>query len=39
MVIDTSALIAILRGEAERRAFIEVLDADDSRRISCCDLP
>lgn len=34
MLIDTSALIAILRGEPERRAFIEIIDAADSRRLS-----
>ncbi len=34
MVIDTSALIAILHGEPERRAFIEAIEAADSRHIS-----
>jgi len=34
MVIDTSALIAILQGEPERHAFIEAIDAADSRRMS-----
>jgi ribonuclease VapC len=34
MVIDTSALIAILRGEPERRAFIEAIEATDSRYMS-----
>ena len=31
MVIDTSALVAILRREAERRAFIEAIEAADAR--------
>ena len=34
MVIDTSALVAILAGEPERRAFLEAIDAADSRRMS-----
>jgi ribonuclease VapC len=34
MVIDTSALVAILQGEPERRAFIEAIDGADSRRMS-----
>ena len=34
MIIDTSALVAILEGEPERRAFIEAIEAADSRRIS-----
>ena len=34
MVIDTSALIAILTGEPERRGFIETIEAADARRIS-----
>ncbi|MDP9053400.1 MAG: type II toxin-antitoxin system VapC family toxin [Acidobacteriota bacterium] len=34
MVIDTSALVAILQGESERRSFLELLDAADARRIS-----
>ncbi len=34
MVIDTSALVAILDSEPERRAFIEAIEAADSRRMS-----
>ncbi len=34
MVIDTSALVAILRNEPERPMFIEALEATDSRRMS-----
>ncbi len=34
MVIDTSALVAILQGEPERRAFIEAIEAADSRLMS-----
>jgi len=34
MVIDTSALVAILRAESERRRFLEAMEAADSRRIS-----
>lgn len=34
MVIDASVLVAILTGEAERRAFIEAIEAADSRRVS-----
>ena len=34
MVIDTSALVAILQGEPERRAFIEAIDAADARLMS-----
>jgi len=34
MVIDTSALIAILRNEPERPMFIEAIEATDSRRMS-----
>lgn len=34
MVIDTSALAAILQGEPERRAFIEAIEGADSRVIS-----
>ncbi|HEX4210634.1 MAG TPA: type II toxin-antitoxin system VapC family toxin [Candidatus Binataceae bacterium] len=34
MVIDTSALLAILQGEAERRTFIEAIDAAASRHMS-----
>ncbi|HEY6988389.1 MAG TPA: type II toxin-antitoxin system VapC family toxin [Bryobacteraceae bacterium] len=34
MVIDTSALIAILDGEPERRSFIEAIESADSRHIS-----
>lgn len=34
MVIDTSALIAILAGERERRVYVEILEAAESRRLS-----
>jgi len=34
MVIDTSALMAILRNEPERPAFVEVIEASDSRIMS-----
>lgn len=34
MVIDTSALLAILQGEPERRAFTEAIEAADSRSLS-----
>ena len=34
MIIDTSALVAILGGEPERRTFIEAIEATDSRRMS-----
>lgn len=34
MVIDTSAAVAILRGETERRNLIEAIEAADSRRMS-----
>ena len=34
MVIDTSALMAILRLEPERPRFVEAIEATDSRRMS-----
>ncbi|HUJ32234.1 MAG TPA: type II toxin-antitoxin system VapC family toxin [Candidatus Acidoferrum sp.] len=34
MVIDTSALLAILEHEPERRVFLEAIEAADSRRMS-----
>jgi ribonuclease VapC len=34
MVIDTSALVAILQKEPERRAFIEAIEGADTRRMS-----
>lgn len=34
MVIDSSALIAIMQGEPERRAFIEAIAAADIRLVS-----
>jgi len=34
MVIDTSALLAILQDEAERRAFNEAMETADSRSLS-----
>lgn len=38
MVIDTSALLAILLDEPERRAFNEALEAADTRRMSVATL-
>ncbi|CAN5719140.1 type II toxin-antitoxin system toxin ribonuclease C30 [soil metagenome] len=38
MVIDTSALIAILVDEPERRAFIEKIEAADTRLLSAANL-
>ena len=34
MVIDTSAILAILQDEPERRAFNEAIEAADARRLS-----
>lgn len=34
MLIDTSALLAILQGEPERRSFVEAIESADSVRIS-----
>ena len=34
MVIDTSAILAILQREPERRSFIEAIESADSARIS-----
>lgn len=34
MVIDSSAIIAILEGEPERRLFIQAIEDADSRRLS-----
>lgn len=34
MVIDTSALVAVLRDEPERRAFNRVIEAADTRTLS-----
>jgi ribonuclease VapC len=34
MVVDTSALLAILQNEAERRAFNEAMETADSRSLS-----
>jgi ribonuclease VapC len=34
MVIDTSALVAILRREPERRVFLEAIEAADARLMS-----
>jgi ribonuclease VapC len=34
MVIDTSAILAILQGESERRSFLEVIESVDSNRMS-----
>ncbi len=38
MVVDTSALLAILQDEPERRSFNEVLEAAGSRRMSVATL-
>lgn len=38
MVIDTSALVAILRNEPERRDFLAALDAADACRLSAATL-
>ncbi len=34
MVIDTSAVLAILHGESERRSFLQAIEAADSNRMS-----
>lgn len=34
MVIDTSAIVAILSGDVERRSLIAAIDAADARRLS-----
>lgn len=34
MVIDTSAILAILQREPERRSFLEAIEAADSTRMS-----
>jgi ribonuclease VapC len=38
MVIDTSALVAVLRGEVERRNFLEAIEGAASRRMSVATL-
>jgi ribonuclease VapC len=38
MVIDTSALVAILRGEAEARRFAEAIEAGTPRLVSAATL-
>jgi ribonuclease VapC len=38
MVLDTSALVAILRGEPERRRFLEAIDAADACHLSAATL-
>ncbi|HEY1337724.1 MAG TPA: type II toxin-antitoxin system VapC family toxin [Bryobacteraceae bacterium] len=38
MVIDTSALLAILQGEPERRNFIEAIESADFARLSVASL-
>ena len=38
MVIDTSAVLAILQDEPERRAFNEAIEAADSRSLSVASL-
>jgi ribonuclease VapC len=37
MVVDTSALLAILKNEPERRSLNEALESADSRRISAAN--
>ena len=37
MVIDTSALLAVLQDEPERRVFNEAIEAAESRRISAAN--
>jgi ribonuclease VapC len=34
MVLDTSAILAVLQNEAERRTFLEAIEAADSVRMS-----
>ena len=34
MVIDTSAIVAILQGETDRRTFLEAIEAADAPRMS-----
>lgn len=34
MVIDTSALVAVLTGEPEQAAFIQAIEHDDRRLLS-----
>ena len=38
MVVGTSALVAILRGEAERRRFLQAIDAADACHLSAATL-
>lgn len=38
MIIDTSALVAILLDEPERRAFTEAIEAAETRRLSAATL-
>jgi len=38
MVVDTSAILAILQREPERRRFIEAIEASDSTRMSIASL-
>ena len=38
MVIDTSALLAILRDEPERRRFVEAIEVDPKRIVSAATL-
>lgn len=35
MVIDTSAMIAILQDEPERQSLVEIIEGEDARRMSC----
>src|SRR3954470_21116297 len=38
MVVDTSAILAILQGEVERRGFLEAMEQADSVRMSVATL-
>lgn len=38
MILDTSAVLAILQDEPERRAFNEAIEAADARRLSLANL-
>lgn len=37
MIVDTSALLAVLQNEPERRAFVEAIDKADTRLISAAN--
>jgi ribonuclease VapC len=34
MIVDSSALVAIVKGEAERQLFVELIDQDSSPKVS-----